>query len=53
MQKSPSELKLIHAKEWIKTYLQRVPWLYQIVMRWKARQHPVLARTRRVHPNRH
>jgi hypothetical protein len=33
---------LIHAKEWIKTYLQRVPGLYQIVMQWKARQHPVL-----------
>ena len=35
-------LRLIHVKEWIKTYLQRIPWLYQLVMRWKARRHPVL-----------
>ena len=42
MQISSSWRKLIHAKEWIKTYLQRISWLYQIAMHWKARQHPAL-----------
>jgi hypothetical protein len=33
---------LIHSKEWAKTYLQRVSWLYQLVMRWKSRRVPSL-----------
>lgn len=42
MQPSGLKLRLIHWKEWVKTYLQRIPWFYQLVMRWKARRHPVL-----------
>ena len=42
MQQASLQQKLILWKEWIKTYLQRLSWLYQLVMHWKSRRVPSL-----------